>query len=152
MYNSIGYFDIRPPLSYTKSQLRNMVVSLWHTNWVTTKTCSLTKKLYPTYNASKARELSRKYSRRLIEIISGQNNLHYVQNKINHTSNLCRLSEEEEETFDNFVNGCSCLVRLQLQYFGQDRIINSDGWHISTMIKYSREPMIDNALKGNCDE
>ena len=104
MYNSIGYFDIRPPLSYTKSQLRNMVVSLWHTNWVTTKTCSLTKKLYPTYNASKARELSRKYSRRLIEIISGQNNLHYVQNKINHTSNLCRLSEEEEETFDNFVN------------------------------------------------
>ena len=97
----------------------------------------MTKKFYPTYNASKARELcglSRKDSRRLIEIITGQNNLHYVQNKINHTSNLCRLCEEEEKTFDHFVNECPCLVRLQRQYFGQDRIINSDGWRISTMI------------------
>ena len=38
---------------------------------------------------------------RLIELITGQNNLNYVQSKNNpgYISELCRYCEEEEETF-----------------------------------------------------
>lgn len=66
----------------------------------------MTKSFYPAYIAKKTKELrklSRSDARRLIEIVTGQNNMHCVQNKINYSQDLCRLCEEEEETFDNLV-------------------------------------------------
>ena len=155
MYNSVGYFNVKPPLSFTKFQLKNMVNTIWQSRWAATKSCRMTKIFYPSYSMAKAKELcklSRSDARRLIEIVTGQNNLHYVQNKIKRTQDLCRLCEEEEETFDHFVNDCPCLTQLQLQYFGLTRIINSDKWRIASLLKFSREPQIDSALKASYSE
>ena len=72
----------------------------------------MTKIFYPNTDRSKAKQLlnlSRKKSRRLSEVITGQNYLHNVQNEIKNTDNFCRLCEEEEETFDHFVTDCPCL-------------------------------------------
>ena len=49
---------------------------------------------------------NREKSSRLIEIRTGQNNLHYIKNKISGDNNLFRLSEENKGTFDHFVNDC----------------------------------------------
>ena len=67
----------------------------------------------------------RKKSRRLIEAITGQNNLHYVQNKIAKAEHLCRLCEEEEGTFDHLVNHCPCLRQAKQDHFGLNKIEKS---------------------------
>ena len=50
--------------------------------------------------------------RRLLELITGQNNLNYVQSKIypGEISELCRFCEEEEETFEHLINECPCFI------------------------------------------
>ena len=95
------FFDIQPPLSLFKEEISNCIQKEWTEEWQKKPTCRMTKIFYPHPNRSKANQLpniSRKKSGRPIEAITGQNNLHYVQNKIEKTDHLCRLCEEEEET------------------------------------------------------
>ena len=104
----------------------------------------MTKIFYPNQDRSKARQLlnlSRKKSRRLIEAITGQNNLHYVQNKIkkmDHLDHLRRLREEEEETFDHIVNDCPCQRQARQDHFGLNKIDKSHDWTIKGILEYSR--------------
>ena len=49
-----------------------------------------------------------KQGRILIELITGQNNLNYMNNKVYGSEDLCRFCEEEEETFDHIINECPC--------------------------------------------
>ena len=79
----------------------------WDKEWSLDNSCRTTKIFYPTVLKGKAKELgglTHERSRLLIEIVTGQNNLHYIKNKIYGNNNLCSLCEEEEETFDYFVN------------------------------------------------
>ena len=111
----------------------------------------MTKIFYPSPDTSKARQLlniSRKKSRRVIGTITGQNNLHYVQNKIKKTEHLCRLCKEEEETFDHFVNDCPCLRQARQDHFGLNKINKSHRWTIRGILEYSRIKVIDLALRG----
>ena len=71
-----------------------------------------------------------------------------VQNKIKKTEHLCRLCEEEEETFDHFVNNCPCLRQAIQDHFGLNEIEKSHGWTIKGILEYSRIKVIDLALKG----
>ena len=47
-----------------------------------------------------------------VEIITGQNNLNYIQSKIYPISPTCRFCEEEDETIPHILNECPCF-RLQ---------------------------------------
>ena len=111
----------------------------------------MTKIFYPNPERSKAKQLlnlSRKKSRRLIEAITRQNNLHCVQNKIKKTDHLCRLCEEDEETFDHFDNDCPCLRQAKQDHFGLNKIERSHRWTIQGILEYSRIKVIDSALRG----
>ena len=111
----------------------------------------MTEIFYPNPDRSKAKQLlnlSRNKSRRLIEPITGQNNLHYVQNKIRKKEHLCRLCEEGEETYDYFVNNCPCLRQPRQYHLGLNKIEKSHSWIIKGILEYSRIKVIDLALRG----
>ena len=95
--------SIRLPYSHFKSHLSDIAYKIW-------ASCRLSKNflLYPSKNKSKdILKLSRSQMRRLIELITGQNNLNYIQSKVNpDLSEMCRFCEEEEETFAHLLNEC----------------------------------------------
>ena len=67
----------------------------------------MTKKFYSKPCKNKAKlitKLPRNQPSKLVELVTGQNNLNYLLNKIYGTKNLCRFREEEEETFDHLIN------------------------------------------------
>ena len=77
--------------------------------------CRLSKNFLPYPDKNKSKEiikLSRSQTRRLIEIITGQNNLNYAQSKIfsGIVDELCRFCKEEEETFEHLLNECPCFI------------------------------------------
>ena len=86
--------------------------------------------------------------RRLAEIITGQNNLNYVQSKIYplDVSELCRFCEEENETFEHLINECPCFITARQEIF-KDRIIeNTLDWKPISLLKFSYIQQIDEAL------
>ena len=77
--------EILTPYSHFKKQLLDTTYALWKDEWSTQQTCRLSKNFLPYPSKHKSKEilsLSRSQMRRLIEIITGQNNLNYVQSKI----------------------------------------------------------------------
>lgn len=147
VYHNIVNFNIEPPFSEIKANLNQKLMEEWDEEWQNEDSCRLTKIFYPTMHKGKAKELANLSSRRLIEVVSGQNNLHYIQKKITGNTNLCRLCEEEEETFDHFVNECPCITQTRKNYFGLDKIINSHQWKICTVLAFSNIPAINSALE-----
>ena len=71
-------------------------------------------------------KLSRSQMRRLIELITGQNNLNYMQTKINPglISEMCRFCEEEE-TFAHLLNECPCFNTHRRDIINNNLIINT---------------------------
>ena len=98
VYKSNVFFDIQPPMSLFKKEISNCIQREWTEEWQKSPICRMTKIFCPNPDRSTAKQLltlSRTKSRKLIEAITGQNNLHYVENKIKKTDNQCRLCEEE---------------------------------------------------------
>ena len=83
--------------------------------------------------------------RRLLELITGQNNLNYVQSKIypDSISELCRFCEEEEETFEHLINECPCFNTYRRDILMNKPIID---WKPKTQLDFSYIPAIENAL------
>ena len=151
MYISNVFFDIQPPMSLFRKEICNCIQKEWTEEWLKNLTCRMTKIFYPNPDRTKAKQLlnlSRKKSRRLIEAITGQNNLHYVQNKIKKTEHLCRLCEDEEETFDHFVKECPCLRQARQDHFSLNKIEKRHSWTIKGILEYSRIKVIYLALRG----
>ena len=101
VYVSNVFFDIQPPMSLFKEEISNCIQKQLTDKWQKNPTCRKTKVFYPNPDRSKAKQLlnlSRKKSRRLIEAITGQNNLHYVQNKIKKTLNTCACYARKRKT------------------------------------------------------
>ena len=95
---------IIPPYSYFKNQLNNVTYKLWADEWTQQPTCRLSKNFLPFPCKRKSIEilrLSRSQMKRMLELITGQNYLNYVQSKIypGIVSKLCRFCEDEQETF-----------------------------------------------------
>ena len=149
-YHNVVNFSIDPPFSAIKFNLNLNLTAEWNSEWCQESSCRMTKIFYPTVHKGKAKELcnmARDKSRRLIEIITGQNNLNYIQNKISGQNNLCRLCEEEEETFDHFVNDCPCLWQARRDHFGLQHIIQTHEWKIDTLINFLELQVINEALE-----
>lgn len=95
--------------------------------------------LFPEQHKGKSKELlhlRRKQARRLIEIITGQNNLHYINNKVTGLELLCRFCEEDEETLDHLLLECPCFENQRRQR----HLVNSSGnhnWKIQTLLEFS---------------
>ena len=151
VYVTNVFFDIQPPISLFKKDINRCIRNKWTEDWQKNKPCRKTKIFYHHPDKSKANQLlnlSRKKSRRVIEAITGQNNLHHVQNKIRKTSHLCRLCKEEEDTFDHILNERPCLSQARQDHFGLIRIEQSHKWSIQGVLEYSRVKAVDLALRG----
>ena len=73
------------PYSHFKAELWDITYKLWKEEWSTNSTCRLSKNFLPYPDKNKSKEilkLSRSQMRRLLELITGQNNFNYVQSKI----------------------------------------------------------------------
>ena len=115
------------------------------------KTCRMTKIFFPHTHKGKSKHLismSRTKSRRLIEIVTGQNNLHYIQNKVNRTELLCRFCEEEEETFDHLISTCPCFRNEQMETMGVRRWEGTHMWKFDAIYGFSKIKSINKALLG----
>ena len=51
-------------------------------------------------------KISRKETSTYVELVTGQNNLNYIQSKMREISPECRFCEEEDETFPHILNEC----------------------------------------------
>ena len=104
---------------------------------------------YPDRNKSKQiLGLSRGQMRRLLELITGQSNLNYVQNKIypEEISPLCRFCEEEDETFAHLLNECPCFNTYRREILLNQSVISTLNWRAKTLLQFSYIPQIDKAL------
>ena len=74
--------------------------------------------------------------------------LNYLQSKIysEDVSVLCRLCEEESETFDHLLNECPCFQQARFDILHNQPIINTTKWDSADIIKFSHIPAIDVAL------
>ena len=103
------------PYSHFKTQVTEITYKLCTDEWQRHPTCRLSKNFLPFPCKRKRKDilkLSRSQIRRLLELITDQNNLNYVQSKIHPgtISELCRFCEEEDETFAHLLNECPCFL------------------------------------------
>ena len=144
------------PYSYFKTQVNNVTYKLWADEWQQQSTCRLSKNFLPFPCKQKSKEilkLSRSQMRRLLELITGQNNLNYVQSKIHpgRISKLCRFCDEEEETFAHFLNECPCFISDRRNILMNVPIINTNKWKPKTLLNFSHLEPIAEALRVDRD-
>ena len=83
--------------------------------------------------------------KRLVELISGHNNLSYSQFKVDQEINLIwRFCEEENETLHNFITSCPRLRQLRLDSKGLHSPID---WKLNNLIDFSLTPEINDYLE-----
>ena len=85
----------------------------------------------------------------LLELITEQNNLNYVQSKIypGVISELCRFCEDEDETFAHLLNECPCFITARRDILRNIPIIKTVKWKPQTLLAFSNIESIDDALK-----
>ena len=94
--------------------------------------------------AKKLLQLPRLKMKRLVEIITGHNNLSYFQYKIDPDVNpLCRFCEEQNETFHHFITDCPRLRQFWNNTVGD---FDKSTWKISKLQDFSYIPEINNYL------
>lgn len=95
-------------------------------------------------------QLSRSDLSLLIQIITGQNSLNYLSNKINpnHTDQ-CRFCEEDEETFIHLINECPVFHELRQELLHGTIIENSCDWKPKIILQFAKTPQIMEALLEN---
>ena len=103
----------------------------------------------PNRNKSKLiMNLPRGQMRRLIELITGQNNLNHVQSKIDpiEISPYCRFCGEEDETPEHLLNECPCFLSYKQNILQNKPIINTLDWKLQKLLELSYIPEMDQAL------
>ena len=102
-------FHIAESWTHFKNLLEEKCYQKWTNRWLGENRFRLTKMFYPAPSKQKTKDvmkLSRKQTSMYVELITGQNNLNYVQSKIKEISPECRFCEEEDETFPHILNEC----------------------------------------------
>ena len=83
-----------------------------------------------TKQSKKILNISRSHLTRLMSVITGFNCLSYIQFKANPTINpLCRLCEEDNETFWHFITDCPRLQTYHNDTF-LDKLPQQDTWKL----------------------
>ena len=86
---------------------------------------------------------------RLVRIITGQNGLNWLRNKIspNEYTNQCRFCAEGIETFWHLSTDCPVYRESRIDIF-LDKDPSSGVWCINELIEFSYNNKIDEALRG----
>ena len=78
--------------------------------------------------------------KRLVEIITGHNNLSYFQFKVHpNVSPLCRFCEEQNGTFHHYITDCPRLRQFKTAHIGH---FDSDTWKTTELPNISYIPEI----------
>ena len=115
----------------------------------------MTKLFYPKSDSNKAKnilKLNRGELNILIEVITVQNNLNYMNKKVYVSEDLSRFCEEEEEIFDHLINACPCFYLDRCDLIQNQPIINSLDWDPQTLLKFANIDTIKDALCFNAHE
>ena len=111
----------------------------------------MTKIFYPKPDSNKAKnilKLNRGQLKTLIKLITGQNNLNYLNKKVYGFEDLCRFCKEEEETFDH-INDCPCFYLDRCDLLQNQPIINTLDWDPKIILKFANIDAIKGALSYN---
>jgi ribonuclease HI len=142
--------DIDRPTGLIMNTLLAKLYEDWAEEWQDDKTCRMTKQFIvkPDKEMSRhALNYSRSKMRRLLEIITGHNNLNYFQQKIDALqTSLCRFCEEEDETFFHLVTECPCFIDSRVEIFQERIITGTRKWEMEKLIEFSHEAGIEEAL------
>ena len=128
----------------------------WKTKWTEYKHCRQTKNFFPEPSNKlykQTAQLSRSSLSLLIKIITGQNNLNYLTNIIYpNLSELCRLCEEEEETFIHLLNECPVFYKHRFDLLNGLQIVGTLDWKPQTLIKFVQHPQTEEAIQARSNE
>jgi ribonuclease HI len=142
--------DIARPTGLIMNTLWAKLYEDWAEEWQDDKTCRMTKQFIVKPDKEISRRIlhfSRSKMRRLLEIITGHNNLNYFQQKIDALqSSLCRFCEEEDETFFHLVTECPCFIESRAEIFQERIITGTRKWEMEKLIEFSHEAGIEEAL------
>ena len=141
---------INVPISKTEvsNELKHLISNKWLLRWTTSKEYKHSKNFLMGPNpilAKKILQLPRLKMKRLVEIITGHNNLSYFQFKIDPDVNpLCRFCEEENETFHHYITSCPRLRQYRADTVGE---FVSRKWKIEQILNFSFTPEINDYLE-----
>ena len=140
--------DIPTSRTEINNKLKELIQDKWMLRWSTSTDYKHSKKFTtkPTPNlAKKILQLPRLKMRRLVEIITGHNNLSYFQFKIDPDVNrLCRFCEEQNETFHYFITDCPRLRQFRTDTVG---VFDSKLWKPTELLNFSFIPQINDYLE-----
>ena len=88
---------------------------------------------------------SRKQTTLWVEIITGQNNLNYIQSKVKDISPTCRFCEEDDETFSHLLNECPCFMELRCDIL-HSRATAIEDWTMDDIFRFANHKSIKFAL------
>ena len=128
-----------------------VIFKKWEDEWITQPTCILSKNFLPRPDKNKTKEilkLSRGQMRMLIGVITGQNNLNYVQSKIDplHIEPECRFCLEEDETFEHLINECPCFMTYRRENLMGNFFKNTLDWKPKQLLDFANHEGIFQAL------
>ena len=90
-------------------------------------------------------KLSRKQTSLYVELITGQNNLNYVQSKIKEIPPECRFCEEEDEMFPHILNECPVFRQRQSDILLREATYPNE-WKVHDIMKFANHISIQTAL------
>ena len=141
---------IEVPISRTEiaNRLKLQISNKWKLRRTTSKEYKHSKLFLEKPNPNLARkilQLPRLKMKKLVEIITGHNNLSYFQFKIDPDVNpLCRFCEENNETFHHFITDCPRLRQFRLDTI---RNFSSGNWKSQHLLNFSYIPEINDYLE-----
>ena len=137
------------PLTETKNEINNIYLKKWNTLWQEYNGARMSKIFFSGAAINKAKyiyKLSSCALGRLIRITSGHNNLNYFQSKLDkELSPLCRLCEEEDETFDHWLSDCPVLRQERANIFNiatNEYNIIPNKWDLQAILTFSYIPKL----------
>ena len=131
-----------------QNELMSHIYKKWTDRWQGKYRFRLTKLFYLEPSKQKNKQimkLNRDQMTLWIEIITGQNNLNYVQSKIKQISPTCRFCEEEDETFFHILTECPAFA-LERHDILLSRCINKEDWKLYQILKLAKLKPIKEAL------
>ena len=129
---------VQIPISKTEitNKPKEFINTKWKLRWATSLEYKHSKKFLNKPDrllAKKILQLPGLKMKRLVEIVTGHNNLSHFQFKVDPEVNpLCRFCEEQNETFHHFITDCPRLRQFRADTVGEFVKFRWMGWVEST--------------------
>ena len=125
------------PASHKKAMIMDQVLLVWKNQWIAYPHARQTKQFFPQVRESVTKELFgllRQDIGRFVRLCTGHNNLNYHASlRDAGISAMCRLCENERETFHHFLTECPRLLSDRAEIFkdysGPD--LNGSTWSVN---------------------